>query len=117
MPDFSLAALTYDPDGCLELSFAQPGEGIDDRARRVGRVQTLDGGVAVSDGGMVHGDRTFVLRARVSASQRDTLKHLYESYSQLRCATRDGLFLVANDDLKFTGNLATLRLLVIEKEG
>lgn len=116
MPDCSLSALTYDPDGCIDLAFSGAVEGIFDRGRRVSRVQTLDGGVSVTDGGMAHGDRTFVLRARVSPSQRETLQHLYDSYPRLRCSTRDGLYQVATETLTFTGNLATMRLLVIEKE-
>lgn len=116
MPDVSLSTLTYDPDGCLDLSFEKSSEGIDDRGRRVERVQTLDGGVVVVDGGMVHGDRTFVLRARVSKEQKDALKYLVETYAELRCSTRDGLYRVACETLTFTGNLATAKLLVMSKE-
>lgn len=119
MPDCSLSALTYDPDGCLDLTFAGAAEGIRDRGRRVSRVQTLDGEVAITDGGMVHGDRTFVLRARVSPSQREILQHLFESYGELRCSTHDGLYRViaqGEQALTFTGNLATIRLFVVRKE-
>lgn len=116
MPDISLSTLTYDPDGCIDLAFEKSSEGIHDRARRVGRQQTLDGGVSLTYGGIAHGDRTFVLRVRVSKSQRDILKYLYDTYPEVRCSTQDGLFRVAMETLNFDGNLATMRLLVVSKE-
>lgn len=116
MPDASLSSITYDPHGVLDLIFTRPGEGIHDRGRRVGRTQTLDGGVVMTDGGAVAGDRTFILRARVSRAQADTLKHLVDTYSEIFCATRDGFYRVAAEQLTFDGALAILKLLVIKKE-
>lgn len=117
MPQVSLSALVYDPDGCLDLTLENGSEGIEDGTRRVERVPTLDGGVSMAYGGRVHGDDTLILRVRVSQSKRETLQHLYDTYPEIRCVTRRGLFLAAFDGaLKLTGNLATIRLLIIRKE-
>jgi hypothetical protein len=116
MPDASLSSITYDPQGVLDLTFTRPGEGIHDRGRRVGRTQTLDGGVVMTDGGSVAGDRTYILRARLTRAEAEILKHIYETYREIFCSTHDGFYRVAPEQLTWEGSLAVLRLLVISKE-
>ena len=117
MPDLALYTTTYDPFANLELAFDTHTEGIHDRGRRVTRTPTIDGGAVLDDSGLAHADRTWIIRARVTSTQVDTLKYLIDSYGTVRAVTTEGVFTVALDTLELRGRpFATLRALVLRKE-
>jgi len=116
MPDIILASKTYDPAGYLELDLDSDREGIAARERRTTVTPTLDGGVVAEDVGMSHGDRRWTLKARLSATEAVTLKHLHDAYAQLNITTKEGIFTCAPQRLSFAGSLAQLQLLVISKD-
>lgn len=62
-------------------------------ARRVTRVATLNGGVAVSDRGFSEGDRTLVYRFKpVSADHNARLMRLVRLHQTVSVATADGVY-------------------------
>src|SRR5262249_60162073 len=99
MPALALSTITFDQRGCVELDLTVAAEGILDRGRRVIRTQTLDGGVEVEDQGYSHGDRTWLVKARVTAALVETLRYLVETYGELRAVTKEGVFRAAPDGL------------------
>lgn len=117
MPALALSTLTYDQNGCVELDLNLAAEGILDRGRRVIRTQTLDGGVETEDMGLSHGDRTWLVKSKVSEAQAETLRYLVETYGELRAVTKEGIFRAAPESLdERNAPFVTLRLLVKEKE-
>ena len=50
-------------------------------SRRVSRVATLDGGSVVTDSGYSDTDRTFIVTAQITETQRDNLEYMQENYS------------------------------------
>jgi len=83
-----IAARTFDLLGYLDIA-PLPGETTDTYGRRVSRVATLDGGVAVSDRGYSHGDRTLVYRWRpVSEEENARAKRLVSLHPTVTVSTK-----------------------------
>lgn len=75
---------------------------------RVTRIPTLDGGCVLIPSGVQDCDRTLKIRARLSASESDTLLAMYTGYTQFLLSTAEGVFFGAmqsfrgdNVDIKF----------------
>ncbi len=84
--------------------------------RRVNRVATLDGGVAINDGGYTDGDRTLSYTWRtVSKAHTETLSRMVQNYSLLTVATPDGVYSAAPSSFDYGKAESTLTLLVKEK--
>lgn len=116
MRQVSFSVSTYDTDGSVDLVVEPGQDGVGNRRRRVSVVETLDGGVAVSDngGGTLGMDITY--RARVTTEQAATLRHLVETYPLLEMSNEDGFYTVAPISLAFAGSLATIIVTIITKE-
>lgn len=110
-----LSTKTYDVQGFIELSLT-PDTDLITRQRRVSSVPTLDGGVAVQDGGFAHGDRSFTLQADITADTLEILKHLHDTYAQLNLAIADGFYTTAPQRLSVNQGRALFSLLVISKD-
>jgi hypothetical protein len=110
-----LSSLTFDLDGYIEVTASDRMTAGDTR-RRVNRVATLDGGVAVNDFGFTHADRTLdvIWRPTSSAIER-AIDRLVQVYDRLHVATRDGVFLAAPETYTPGAAESRLRLLVLEK--
>lgn len=116
MQSVSFSTKAYDTDGSIDL-FLLPGQdGIGNRSRRVSVVETLDGGVSISDngGGTLGGTITYKLQ--VTTDQAATLRHLIETYPVIEMSNTDGFFTVAPVALSFTGSAATFSVTIITKE-
>ena len=117
MPDVVLSAKTYDPDAYLAIDLTGDREALIERTRRATVTPTLDGGVVANDGGFSHGDRQWDVRFQPSRAELETLKYLIETYSQLDCVTKEGLFTVVPQKLTMPAPLlAQIRLLVLSKD-
>jgi hypothetical protein len=84
--------------------------------RRTARVRTLDGGVAVNDGGFSDGDRTIDLAWR----PRDEVTHnvvsrLLQLYPRVVVSTAEGVFLAAPETYTPGTDESRLRLLVLSR--
>ena len=87
-----LAARTFDPEGALLVPW-QDGTESESIARRVNRVRTLDGGVAVSDRGYAPGDRTLTLSlAGLPFDTVERARRLLRLHSHVTVSLRDGAF-------------------------
>jgi hypothetical protein len=110
-----LSAPLYDPDGAIGLQEMASSE-LYNLTRRVNRTKTLDGGVAVSDGGHSAGDRNLVVRWRVRGeAQYRAVQRLARLYPRLTVATREGVFEVAPESVQLRSGEGELRLLVLTK--
>ena len=111
----TLSTPTYDLDGSIELALtalAEPGGA----RRRVNRIATLDGGVAVNDFGFSDADRTLLLRWKpTDQAQHEDIERLAQTYPLLQVATRGGVYLAAPETYTQGSDESTLRLLVVEK--
>ena len=110
-----LACPTFDLDGTAAIDPLGSSD-FGEVRRRVNRVQTLDGGVAVNDGGTSDGDRTFAVAWRTGPLTREQrIERLVSTYSRLSVSTREGLFAVAPESYRRTAGESKLTLLVVER--
>lgn len=110
-----LACPTFDLDGTAAIDPLASSD-FGEVRRRVNRVATLDGGVAVNDGGSTDGDRTFAVAwrtGRLPFEQR--IERLVSMYSRLSVATREGLFAVVPESYRRLRGESKLVLLVVER--
>lgn len=92
MYQIGLAARTFDPEGALQVPW-QDGTESESIVRRVNRVRTLDGGVAVSNRGYAAGDRTVTLSlAGLPLATIERARRLLRLHSQLTVSLRDGCY-------------------------
>ncbi len=84
-------------------------------ARRVNRVQTLDGGAVVNDSGHSPADRTFRIRWRADDDSYAAAARLVRLYPELRVSTRDGYFIGAPEQVERIDGVATLTILILEQ--
>ena len=107
-----LSAPLYDPLGHVGIDNL-PASELGDVTRRVNRSKTLDGGVAINDGGYSAGDRTFRVRWKIrSADQFQQVQRMVQLYSLLTVITTEGVFTAAPESLTDRGGIGTLTLLV-----
>lgn len=109
----ALAAPTFDLQGWVRL---QPLAGSDLGAvtRRVNRVATLDGGVAVNDFGSSVGDRTVSL-AWHSNEAEPRIERLVREYARLNVCMPDGVYIAAPEAYRRGPRESRLTLLLIEQ--
>lgn len=112
----TLSTRDFDPAGYVQLRVSFVSALGGERARRVGRVATLDGGVALNDFGYTDGDRTIDLRWKpVSDAQERAVERLLRTYPTLCVALPDGAFLAAPERYTPGADESTLRLLVVSR--
>jgi hypothetical protein len=111
----TVSTLTFDLLGYVSLVLLND-NGFLDVGRRVSIVPTLDGGVAVDDGGATDKDRVLALsvkpKDRLEAEQ---LQYLTLFHPRLRLGMQSGCFQVVPLSVSFTDIQATWNLRVIEK--
>jgi len=92
MHHIGLAARTFDPEGAMIVPWAD-GTESESINRRVNRVRTLDGGVAVSNRGYAAADRTVTLSLEgLPINMIEQARRLLRLHSQLTISLRDGCF-------------------------
>lgn len=110
-----LAAINFDPQGHVTLQALSQSD-LSGVTRRVNRIQTLDCGVAVNDGGYSAGDRTFRILWRVaSAEQYGAVQRLVRLYARLRVATAEGVFTAVPERIDMRNGEGDLTLLITEQ--
>ena len=116
IPTISALAYEYDPLPGIWLEHPGDGSEIEAIQRRVERTKTLDGGVAVVDGGFADGDRTIRLEVDTpTADQFAAAKRYVNLYQQIRVCTADGSFLCRGESLRGDMVAFVLVLLVESK--
>jgi hypothetical protein len=114
MKTAALTTTTIDPFGAVNLKLLSSSR-MEDRSRRTSRVRTLDGGVALNDGGYAPGDRDIYLVWRTKPAIDDAIKRLVELYSRVNVATPDGMYRAALDSYSVRSGKSTLKLLVLSE--
>lgn len=109
----TLAAPTFDLAGWVRLQPLASSD-LGTVTRRVNRVATLDGGVAVNDFGSAVGDRTLALSWRVSGGEA-LIERLVREYARLTVCMRDGVYLAAPESYRRGPRESRMTLLLIER--
>jgi len=105
----TLSAPTYDLSGYVEIhTTAFPDR---DTTRRVQRVLTLDGGVAINDGGYSDGDLTFELEWPSDVALNASVLRMLKTYPRAVLSTRLGVFEVVLETYRL--NAGTSRLVCL----
>jgi hypothetical protein len=105
----SLASTTFDLEGNVILRMAERST-VFAQSRRVTRSKTLDGGVSLSDLGFSHGDRTMIVKSKISSkAEYEAVQYLFSNYPTLILSIDEGAFLgsisgidLRNDELLIT---------------
>jgi hypothetical protein len=110
----ALSTLTDDPMGVVHLTLLQESRWRD-QSRRVTRVKTLDGGVAVADGGYSAGDRTLRLTWRSRADIDDRVTRMLALYRSIQVSLPDGCYRGVLDKYDSRSGKSTLTVLITEQ--
>jgi hypothetical protein len=106
---------TFDVAGDIELD-VNPDTDFLEISRRVSRIATVDGGVAINDGGYSDGDILFDYTWRtVSKAHNDSIARIVKLYPTVKLSTIDGVFLAAPSTFTPGVTESTLQLLSIRK--
>ena len=62
---------------------------------RVSRAATLDGGCVITHSGVSHGDRTFRIRTKINADQKERIEYIHENSTFVSISCKEGFFLGA----------------------
>ncbi|CAH1044572.1 hypothetical protein [Halomonas sp. TD01] len=108
-----LAARSYDPLGALLLPHRE-GTSMGDLSRRVSRVRTLDGGVAVTNRGHSPGDRTLTISlSGLPMAVVDRARRLVRLHASITVSMPDGCFIGVPSE--YVENRQLLTILVTEE--
>ena len=111
----TISSTTYDLNGSVQID-PLPGTTEGQVQRRVNRVATLDGGVAVNDRGYSEGDRTLTyIWKSLSKAHNDSIARILRLYPQVHVATPLGVFLAAPQTFTPGQDQSSIVLLVISK--
>jgi hypothetical protein len=87
-----IASKLFDPVGVLVIETLS-GTNDSPVSRRLSKVATLNGGVAVNDGGFSHGDREITFEYRAKNKNQDTIaRRLVELHARVLVSTDEGVF-------------------------
>lgn len=111
----SISTPTFDLDGHVLIK-TKPEATTGELRRRVSRVPTLDGGVAINDRGFSDGDRDIVVTwYTVSQEHNDLVARLVRLYPLLNVSMRDGFYVAVPESFSPGVKESTLTLLVKSK--
>lgn len=111
----TIAAREFGPGAVLQVR-ELPSENGYTIERRVTKAKTLDGGVAVNDGGFSHADLTRPIAwTPRNASELDAARDLLETHDRVTVAMPEGVYLAAPVSLSIDATTATLELAYIAR--
>lgn len=113
MPLHTISAPVFDLAGYAEIYSNE----IPDRdiRRRINRVLTLDGGVAVNDGGYSDGDLTFEFEWTPDTVLDALINRMVQLYPRVVLSTRAGVFEVILESYRLGSTTSRLVCLPISK--
>lgn len=109
-----ISAIDFDPLGYVEIdetTTSDPGE----LRRRITRVATLDGGVALNNFGMTDADRTATVRFPRTHESFTAATRLFRLYAFAIMSARDGVYRVALSSLSNDGDECVMVVLILER--
>lgn len=111
-----IAPLSFDPGNTLRFDFYTTGSTMDNIARRMGKIRTLDINAVIVDGGYTEADRTFKISVEpVTKKQVDIAQRMVRLHPRVRMSKRDGVWLCAPSDIEVSGKTMTLVIESVEK--
>lgn len=110
-----IASTTFDLNGHLVIDPLGSSD-FGTTSRRTNKVATLDGGVAVNDGGFAHGDKDFTIDWRTRDATFEALAvGVVENYATVYVTTRDGCFLATPASYSATDGVSSISLSIHSK--
>ena len=111
----TISSTTFDLNGSIQIN-PLPSATDGETTRRVSRVATLDGGVAVNDRGHSEGDRDLSYTWKtISKAHNDAVARIVRLYPRVTVSTPSGCFLAAPQRFSPGVGESTITLLVIDK--
>lgn len=111
----TISTPTFDLNGSVVIH-PLPGATDGETRRRVNRVATLDGGVAVNDRGYAEGDRTLEYEWRpVSKEHNDSVDRLVRLYPRVTVSTPSGVYTAVPQVFTPEADRCFITLLVLDK--
>lgn len=110
-----ISTIIADPNGCLIFSLSPVNSNLGDYKRRVSRLATLDGGVAIVDSGFTHSDRTITLSPSTDEATLElfeTLQSMCQQYSKVLLFLEDGAYAAVPEQVSKSRNVIMMRLLI-----
>lgn len=107
-----LSTKEYHPSGALLLAEISNSTKTRDFTRRISKVKTLDGGVAVTDFGYAVGDRTMTVAVRTDQALFELLVMLGQLTGSFVLTNEDGAYSVYLTDFSFVNGIVTIQLTV-----
>lgn len=109
-----VSAVDFDLSGYAAID-ALPGSSFGEYIPRYSKTKTLDGGVAVYDGGWSAGDMKFTVRFKGTRALDAVCKRLVEYHSRVNVSTRDGVFRAVPEYDEGSEREARLSLSIVER--
>lgn len=109
-----ISAIGYDPLGYVEID-ERPASDPGELRRRIARVATLDGGVALNNFGLTDADRTATVRFPRTHESLAAVNRLFRLYAFAIMSARDGIYRVALSSLSNDGDDCIMILLILER--
>lgn len=112
----AISALEFDPEGHLVWDVTRESVTTIEKARRVNRVATLDGGAVFNDFGFSDADTTIELRWKPEqATTEDKIARFLRLYSRVRVSVPEACYEVVPELYRPGLDESRLRLLVARK--
>ena len=114
-PVVFIASRLFDLEGAFRIEPSDRSE-LGETRRRVSRVATLDGGVAVNDFGVSAGDRKVTLNWKpTSIAVEAKINALVETHTQVSVSMAGGVYLAAPEYYRSSPSESRMGLLILEK--
>ena len=111
----SISTLTANINGNVVFQ-EDPDSILNDKAARISRTKTLDGGVFIDHRGFVDGDRTLTIQAQVTEAKETILAALFEDYTSLLFVVNKEVFLGSIKSQKINNGSLEMTVLIKSKE-
>lgn len=112
-----LASRTYLQNGAVIIKPIPGDTDIRSAERRVSRVKTLDGGCAITDGGVSAGDKTFSISLQSDKTVWDLMNGIFKNASWITVSTDESCYLAKIENIKEAAGKIVLSILIKEDLG
>lgn len=110
-----LCSVLFDLEGDVVVN-PHPDTNLGELSRRVNKDKTLDGGVAVTDGGFSEADRDIMLVWKTLAPAREAIiTGIVKTHSLVNVCTRDGVFQATPGAYRTSRGRSSVQMIVRER--
>jgi len=110
----AISTMTQNISGSLVL-YEDESSDFEDYSTRVSRTKTLDGGVHINHSGFSHGDRTFIVIAKITEAEGVIAKNIQQTETLIWISCKEGFFSGVIESIKIDGMDLTMSIMIKEK--